>query len=80
ARIQFMLFVITIVINILWSYFGVYKQVELNSYRLAQIEKDREIKWDNQTSSTEKQLECINEIKLTLAEITTDIKYIKKGL
>lgn len=79
ARFQFVLFILAMLANILWSYFGIYKQAEMNSYRITQIEADRAKKWDNQMEITDNQMECINDIKVSLKEIQTDIKYIKNN-
>lgn len=79
ARVQFFVFIMAIVVNATWSYFGIYKTVEMNAYRIEQIEKDRAERWTEQAYIVKDQIECINDIKITLAEIKADIKYIKNS-
>ena len=73
SRFQFIVFIVILVTNILWSYFTVYKQVEFNTYRIQEIEKDRTIRWA-------KYDECLEDRNLLLKAIGEDIAVIKVKL
>jgi len=73
SRFQFVVFIVILVTNILWSYFAVYKQVEFNSYRIQEIEKDRVMRWA-------KYDECLANRNLLLKSIGEDIAVIKVKL
>ena len=65
--------VIAFTASVLFNYFTVIKCVQLNTYRIEEIEGDREEKW-------EKYDECIADRNLLLKAIGEDIAIIKTKL
>jgi len=78
ARVQFLVYILTILFVAFGGYFGIIKQIELLSYRTTQIENDRAIRWSKHEILAEEQSKCMTDIEISLAQMQADISYIKR--
>jgi len=66
--------VVAFTASVLFNYFAVTKSVNMNTYRITEIEKDRAFKWSNYEECTEERNELLRSISLDIAVIKTKLE------
>lgn len=68
-EIKYIIFIVLFISSVIFNYFTTVKQVDLNTYRIGEVEMARKEAWAKYDVNCEKQIEVLNTINNDIIKI-----------
>jgi len=77
-EVKWIAVIVVFTASVLFNYFAVMKAVNMNTYRVGEIEKDRTEKWSNYEKCTTERNDLLRDISMDIAIIKTKLEVENK--